>query len=506
MVTTSQNEFYQEIELKLQLLNEATGELLWSNPYVKNGLTSPPETKDLFSVYYDTRDHHLLKQGFTLRVRKDNGTYTLTIKKMGNAAGGLHQRAEWNYPLPSEAPSLEYIEDQELRERLNSVLKDRTLAALMTTAFKRTQSNWQDKDGNLLELAIDEGQIETEKSVEIIREVELELKRGQTTALLAMGEQLALSLPMIPGNKSKFYRGLQMLELDNEKVTSKKTLEPKQLPIKDNGLGKAIPMLLEEAFYQVLVYYERLCQHEITVEEVHQIRVSSRHARSLLIFFKPALTEESSKPLGNEFKSLATNFGKLREVQVMKYHFNQSPCVGFCGQLEEIINEEVGKELQAMRKTIKSGTLTPLVLRLWRLVMTLQVKEAYENQSISLFAEERLAAWQEKCNRRQLKLSPGDMNRLHQQRIRVKRIRYAADWLRPVLSKKAAKTIKTSKAQQEIMGELHDIYCERTKLREWIDRREPTVNIMYQLGFYEGWQERQKHHLWETLFSQLMKG
>lgn len=501
-MTTGKDELNQEIELKLQLLTKTTGGSLWNLPFVRVGLIGLPEEYNLVSVYYDTSDHHLLKQGYTLRMRKNNDAHTLTVKKMGDVAGGLHQRGEWNYPSPSVEPSVDYIEDQALRECLENILKDKMLKALMTTTFKRTQSNWQDEDGNLMEIAIDEGLIETDQGKENIREVELELKKGQTTALLTMGEQLALAFPMNASNESKFYRGLKQLGLQNDRVLPRETHETRfQLPLKDNDLGKVIPRLLEESFYHVLMHYHRLFQQEINEEEVHQIRVSSRHARSLLVFFKPVLTKETHKPLEKEFKSFAKNFAKLREVQVMKYHLQQSPCVAFCGQLEEIINEEVNKELQALEKNMKSGSMTPLLLRLWRMVTEIQVKQSHKNDPVSLFAEERLTVWLDKCNQRHVKLSQKDMKYLHQQRIRVKRIRYAAEWLGPVLPKKAIKTSKKLKEQQELMGELHDIHWEKLKLREWIDQRESSVDTMYQLGFYEGWQEKRKHHLWETLLN-----
>lgn len=499
METKNQDELNQEIELKLQLLNDVEAASIYQLPYVKQGLIGAPEKTFLYSVYYDSLDHRLLKQGYSLRMRKNNGAYTLTIKKMGNVTAGLHQRAEWNYPVSTEVPSLEIIEDQELQECLNSVLEDQGLKALMVTDFKRTQSNWQDEDGNLLELAIDEGHIEIENRREIIREVELELKKGQVTALLSMGEELALWFPMIPGNDSKFYRGLQMLGLENQGVPSTEHHGSMQLSNKKENLGNDVPALLAEAFQQVLTCYQQLSQHDITDEGVHQIRVSCRHVRSLLHFFKPALVGESWQPLEKELRSLAKKFAKLREIQVMKYHYQQSPCAQTCKQLEEIIGEQYDKEWKLAEKIMKSGEITPNLLRLWRMVTAIQLKNSYKNKSTSAFTEERLSSWIQKYNKRHAELARKDMKHLHQVRIRAKRIRYAAEWLRPVLPKKLFKTIKTLKEQQELMGQLHDIHCERVKLRGWIDQKGPTTDSMYQLGFYEGWQEKQKHQLWQSL-------
>lgn len=499
METRSQDELNQEIELKLQLLNDVEAESIWQLPFVSRGLIDTPEQTFLYSVYYDSVDHRLLKQGYTLRVRKNKGDNTLTIKKMGEVTAGLHQRAEWNYPLSSEMPSVEAIEDQELRASLENVLEGQRLEPLMVTDFIRTQSNWQDEKGNLVELAIDKGHIETEKQREIICEVELELKKGQATVLLHMGEALASEFPMIPGNESKFYRGLRMLDLDHRVTPPDENPEKKQMNINQHDLGNVVPVLLEEAFQKVLLRYQQLSTHDHTDEGVHQIRVSCRHVRSLLFFFKPALRGKSWKLLEKDLGAMAKKFAQLREVQVMKYHYQQSTCVENCSQIEEIIGEHYDKEWKSIEKVMQTGEMTPTLLRLWRMVTSLQLKKNYKVKSINTFAEERLISWMEKYNQSHSKLDRWDMKHLHQVRIKGKRIRYATEWLQPVLPKKLLKTIKPLKEHQELMGQLHDMHCERLKLRAWIDQKGSTVDGMFQLGFYEGWQEKNKHQLWERL-------
>lgn len=499
METKSQDESNQEIELKLQLLKDVKAEAIWQLPYVKRGLIDSPEQTFLYSVYYDSIDQRLLKQGYSLRVRKNKGDYTLTVKKMGHVTAGLHQRTEWNYSLSSEVPSVEAIEDKELLALLELALEGQRLEPLMVTDFTRTQSNWQDEKGNLVELAIDEGHIETDKQRHVIREVELELKRGKATILLRLGEALASAFSMNPANESKFYRGLQMLGLVNQGVSFDENLKKTQININQHDMRNVVHVLLEEAFRQVLARYQHLSKNGITDEGVHQIRVSCRHVRSLLHFFKPILSETSWKPLNEDLRSLANRFAKLREIQVMKYHYQQSTCTETCSQFEEIIGEQYDKELKYTEKIMKSGEMTPALLRSWRRVMSLQLKKKYENKRITDFAEGRLTSWVEKYNQVYSKITTDDMQHLHQARIRAKRIRYAVEWLQPILPKKLVKTVRPLKEHQELMGQLHDIHCERVKLRGWIVQSGSTAERMYQLGFYEGWQEKHKYQLWERL-------
>src|SRR6202453_4956017 len=61
---------------------------------VRNSLLAGATTHtDLSSVYYDTPDWALRKQGITLRVRRVNGAFLQTIKR--EAGSNLFDRGEW---------------------------------------------------------------------------------------------------------------------------------------------------------------------------------------------------------------------------------------------------------------------------------------------------------------------------------------------------------------------------------------------------------------------------
>src|SRR5215471_12815642 len=62
--------------------------------------------KTLTSVYYDTVDHELKRQGLTLRVRQRNRQYVQTVKSVNASASLPLTRGEWEDALAGAQPDL----------------------------------------------------------------------------------------------------------------------------------------------------------------------------------------------------------------------------------------------------------------------------------------------------------------------------------------------------------------------------------------------------------------
>lgn len=75
------------------------------------------QTKAQHDVYYDTRDQALLRRGASLRIRRKDTKYTLTIKSGGDRNGGRFCREEQEFPLRLPEPELR-------REAILSAFRD----------------------------------------------------------------------------------------------------------------------------------------------------------------------------------------------------------------------------------------------------------------------------------------------------------------------------------------------------------------------------------------------
>ena len=89
-----------ETELKLEVPpKELRRVISRPSPHLKR-----PAERDLVSVYFDTPNHKLARNGVSLRVRYDGQKRIQTVKSQG--AGGSFRRAEWENEITGDVPNL----------------------------------------------------------------------------------------------------------------------------------------------------------------------------------------------------------------------------------------------------------------------------------------------------------------------------------------------------------------------------------------------------------------
>lgn len=196
----------EELEIKLTLTTEALERALaW--------LLSQPEASlrpvnSLVNIYYDTPDAALNGQRAALRVRQAGDRYIQTLKTQGDFVGGAHRRQEWEWPLPSADLNLVLLADTPLADRVN--LAD--LRPVFETNFERQVVMILDGKTSM-EVAIDRGQIVSGTRQFPLNELELELKAGDSAALLAWAKKLAEQVPVFLNLVSKAEQGYYLAGL-----------------------------------------------------------------------------------------------------------------------------------------------------------------------------------------------------------------------------------------------------------------------------------------------------
>lgn len=146
-----------------------------------------------------------------LRIRGENGRYEMTMKIAGRVTGGLHQRPEYNVALSEPVLDLtqlpaEVWPDGNLPAGLAS-----SVQPLFSTDFYREK--WcLDVDGSRIEIALDLGDVKAGEFAEPICELELELLRGDTRAVLKLAKQLLSQTGLRQGSLSKAARGYHLAQ------------------------------------------------------------------------------------------------------------------------------------------------------------------------------------------------------------------------------------------------------------------------------------------------------
>ncbi|MGB1270559.1 MAG: CYTH domain-containing protein [Endozoicomonas sp.] len=169
-----------------------------------------PETLQLGNWYFDTPDQQLNQARVALRIRTLNGGFIQTLKTRGESINGLTRRGEWEWPLP-EAQLNGTLLAEVWPEYLKGIDVDQ-LQPIFSTDFTRTRwtLHW-DNPRAVIEAALDTGQVEAAGRTSPICELELELIEGDENALGAVADDLKQSIDLMPSDKSKAERGVELL-------------------------------------------------------------------------------------------------------------------------------------------------------------------------------------------------------------------------------------------------------------------------------------------------------
>jgi inorganic triphosphatase YgiF len=180
-----------ETELKLYIDPKYIKQFL-DHPFLQN---KNYITQDLYSIYYDTVKHDLLRNGVGLRVRRVGDKWIQTMKTANKAVDGLHQRQEWEMEINSEIPEYDKF----------------PVLPLFTTNFQRMKWDLVFDDGSEIELVLDQGEVKANNASVPLSEVELELKAGSVDKLFEVADILQQQVPLVIKNDSKAAMGYALL-------------------------------------------------------------------------------------------------------------------------------------------------------------------------------------------------------------------------------------------------------------------------------------------------------
>ena len=199
-----------EIELKLLLSREGLEKMLQLDFMQQAMRPDSYKKRRLVSTYYDTADMTLTHHGIAYRVRdKGDGSFEATVKTSRQSKDGLSERLELNLPLAEAKPELNGFAALGLGYELSELAPG--VHALFTVDVERI-TYILDYAGAVIELAIDKGAIHCGEKSDSIDEVEFELMSGTVDALLELKERIASQVELRAEERSKFARGLALLQ------------------------------------------------------------------------------------------------------------------------------------------------------------------------------------------------------------------------------------------------------------------------------------------------------
>ncbi|KXU84608.1 metal-chelation protein CHAD [Caballeronia megalochromosomata] len=456
-----------ECELKLQVPTGKASRVLHA-PAIGRLLSDPTTTVELTSTYFDTPDLQLHKSGASLRVRVAGARRVQTLKLDGTVTAGFFERDEFEGPVQGDSPDLKSLqellpESKKSSKLLQAAGPESQLRPLFVTRVKRTTATLRLSEDTEVELAVDDGVIETEAASTPIHGVEMELKSGAPERLYELALALLESVPLRIDYVSKGDRGYELL------------VQEHRLPVRAAPLKLRKRYTVEEAFQ----YVARNCLAQIHGNErgvvsghdpssVHQMRVGLRRLRSALDMFADVIAAPAG--LNEELRWIAGELGGARDWEVLAdatldQAFASAKDGDDVNATRHAAKERAVQNRKLAAAAVDSVRYTRLVLQLtlwiesmgWRNGQIEAARAACE-KPVSKFANATLSRRHKKLLKRGRGLAELDDESRHRARIAAKKLRYATEFFASLFCDRDVKPyIKALSKLQDDLGWRNDI-------------------------------------------------
>jgi inorganic triphosphatase YgiF len=492
----------QEIEFKLEVPPNCIGRLVRSAVLKA---AAPADTAELTSVYFDTPKHELRKKGLALRVRHGDGHFRQTIKQSQNRGAGLFARGEWEQDIDGEQPDLKAASGTPLQPLIGKKLR-RRLRPIFETRVRRRIYPIARGDGEI-EVALDRGEVKAGRQSAPLSEAELELKHGNAGVLFDVARALAKLCPLRLSTKSKADRGYALVDGDSACAVKAGPLE-------------IAPEADQQTAFQIIA---RACLHHLAANEavflkdtaaaLHEMRVALRRMRAAISLFSDMLTGPQTEAMKAEFKWLGQELGPARELDVFIKRVvkraeaskpNGAPSVAPVSRdvqrrLTRAFARAEDAIASARYRSLALGTAAWIEAGDWTRGDD-EIVRALRERPIADAAAEELGRRRKKIRKQGRKLAALAPRRRHKLRIKVKKLRYAADFFAALFpGKKSArrheKFVARLKKLQDALGDLNDIMVHERLSQRIVDgsngarARKQRINKAFTAGRLAGREE-----------------
>ncbi len=424
-----------ETELKLLVDAERLKDFN-AAPIIATNARNRGSRKHLKSVYYDTPERALYRNGLSLRVRQSGSRFVQTVKC--ESAGDPLRRGEWETAVPSMAPDLALAMPL-IPAKLRGQLEHEGLEAVFSTDIRR-HVRIVNLPSATIEVAFDQGVLRSGDRTMDVSEIELELKDGSAGAIYDLALRLAEYGPVKPSIRSKSARGFE-LAADVPPAVRK----PRKLRLDPQ-------ISLDEAFATIL----RACLHHLLEtmpaaedgrdpEGVHQLRVALRRLRSALGLMRSVGKLSRLDWLASEAKWLTQNLASARDWDIFRTETlpavaKACPSVAGFDVLEQVSPERQQAAYRKVRLALTEPRCARFILGLggwieargWR-SGDISPEDLGRLAAPAIdFAGGVLSGHQTKVHKRGRRFKSLGTEELHRLRLAGKKLRYVADFLLPL--------------------------------------------------------------------------
>ncbi|WP_207841292.1 CYTH and CHAD domain-containing protein [Williamsia soli] len=438
-----------------------------------------PVVEHLDATYYDTDALDLAGNKITLRRREGGHDEGWHLKRPATSAGP--GRREMQVGLETAAdPFSEVLVPTELTDHVQVHVRGRRLSPIATISTVRRITELHDSAGQVLAVLCEDS-VATQSLLpgghaQTWNEWELELVAGDEKLLKAADKVLRSSGARTASSASKLARaigptptGSDSTKHGDKRSAAKKSAAAKKL----SALELVIAELAEHRDH--LIAQDPLVRVDAP-DSVHQMRVATRRARSVLRSFPEVLHGDVIGHLEGELKYLAGILGDARDAEV-QLERNRHLLEGESAPAT-IIAALVDDQIKTCGSTVEVVLDYLRSTRYYELLNELDstVAEPQPGPDSDLTAtkalDEAVARSAKRVRKAQRKLegltveSAEWIEQLHTIRKRAKQLRYTTDSADRLGTKKYSKIAKQAKQEQAALGDFHDAEVSREHLAQ----------------------------------------
>jgi inorganic triphosphatase YgiF len=464
------------------------------HPLLSALAAAPSARLALRHAYFDTPDLALGRAGLALRLRRAGRQRVQTLEVAGS---GARPPVELDSLVGAEAPDPERIPDLALRERVAGLVRGASLERVFEVELARTRRMLRE-GANVLRFDLDVGEIRGAWGSTPICDLELAPRDGDPGHPFQLALKLLESAQLRPSARSLAERGYERAA--GRGAAAHRAQAP--VAAADATVDALLAAVVEPGLRH-LVANEPAAQEGVDPEGVHQMRVAARRMRSALAFFATVVPERQREPLRSELRWLAGELGPARDLDVFTAEL-LGPLVAARPEDAELAQllaaaQTLRAESQVrVRDALRSSRYPRLAFQLGAWL----ARRAWREQPLSeaaalLFAPARpwSAARLERRHRKARKagrgLAEATAAERHLLRIRLKKLRYAAEFAGALYPGRRAERYARRLARlQDALGHLNDVALAEHRLEELVAGPGPPElagEASRAAGFARGW-------------------
>lgn len=443
------------------------------------------------AIYFDTPDLALARADLALCVRRVGRVAVQTVSRLGALAS---EPAPVDTVLASDAPDLARIPDPALRALVAARVAGRPLAPAFELDVAR-ETRLLREDDNEIGFALESGELRTARGPVPVCTLALSARSGDPGFPAQFALELLEVLPLRPsaGHPAERARGLLLGDVARPHKAGVVEVAP------DATLEDLVVAVIGGCLRQI-ADNEAAAALGVDPEGVHQLRVGVRRLRSALSFFGPVLPERQRAALREPLAWLGSALGPARDLDVFASEW-LAPAIA--ARAEDAALARIDDEVRALRtahyeqvrEALRSHRFPRMLLEIRRwLARCAWRDQPLSAESASLFlpardyATLRLERRHKQARKQARDVANATPESRHQLRIRLKKLRYAAEFSASLFpGKKAQRYARRLGALQDALGVANDASVAERIAGELVERIGASPDRERAAGFLAGW-------------------